>query len=122
MILLVTRAHTIMVVFCSYSYVCCNLPAMIVTLLDPSGEQLPEVRPEMQKGNKHVTHPQAHVPTLILLWMSGVVNPVVYVVFNPLYRFGSYHLDVQHPPLQESFLQQSARDEALLSFQMRIGC
>ena len=52
------------------SYVCCNLPAMLVMLLDPTGAEAPK----------------AHLPTYVLLWCSGVVNPVVYLVFNPLYR------------------------------------
>ena len=29
------------------SYICCNLPAMIITMVDPVGQKLPEVKPKM---------------------------------------------------------------------------
>jgi hypothetical protein len=64
------------------SYLCCNLPAMVVVLLDPTGNLVPQV-----PGASTPPPAQAHPPTLLLLWLSGVVNPLVYVLFNPLYRF-----------------------------------
>ena len=27
------------------SYICCNLPAMIITMVDPVGQKLPEMKP-----------------------------------------------------------------------------
>ena len=29
---------------------------------------------------------QAHVPTYCVSWMTGIVNPIIYVAFNPGYR------------------------------------
>ena len=68
---------------------------MVIIILDPTGEDIPKVTITSGQPVHTVwttptptTHPphQAHLPTLVLLWMSGVMNPVVYVVFNPLYR------------------------------------
>jgi len=64
------QGMTLTVVMILASYICCNLPAMIITMVDPNGQKMPE----------------AHLPILTLLWLSGVVNPIVYVVFNPMYR------------------------------------
>ena len=74
------------------SYICCNLPAMIITMVDPIGQKLPEVIMMimiMVIAKMIITKLmmlQAHLPILTLLWLSGVVNPIVYVVFNPMYR------------------------------------
>ena len=52
------------------SYILCNLPANLVLVLDPSADLVPMV----------------HIPVYILAWLSPVVNPVVYVLFNQSYR------------------------------------
>ena len=52
------------------SYILCNLPVNLVLVLDPSAEYIPMV----------------HIPVYILAWLSPVVNPVVYVLFNTSYR------------------------------------
>ena len=52
------------------SYVICNLPVNLLLVLDPSAESIPA----------------AHIPAYILAWISPVVNPLVYVIFNPTYR------------------------------------
>ena len=52
------------------SYVICNLPVNLVLIIDPSAELIP----------------MAHIPVYILAWLSPVINPCVYVVFNPSYR------------------------------------
>ena len=52
------------------SYILCNLPVNLVLVLDPSAEHIPMV----------------HIPVYILAWLSPIVNPVVYVLFNTSYR------------------------------------
>ena len=52
------------------SYILCNLPVNLVLVLDPSAEYIPMV----------------HIPVYILAWLSPIVNPVVYVLFNTSYR------------------------------------
>ena len=52
------------------SYILCNLPVNLVLVLDPSAEYIPMI----------------HIPVYILAWLSPVVSPVVYVLFNTSYR------------------------------------
>ena len=69
------------------SYVICNLPATLVLLIDPSAERIAKVFYLSIHGNYSYTNTtQAHIPSYMFAWLSAVINPCVYVIFNPTYR------------------------------------
>ena len=79
------------------NYLICNVPAATVLAFDPYARRLSKVQTNLLHININSflviqltiqkCFQQAHIPTYVLAWLSVIINPLLYVLCNPAYRF-----------------------------------
>ena len=78
------------------NYLICNVPAATVLAVDPYARRLSKVQTTLLHININffldlttiqTCFQQAHIPTYVLAWLSVIINPLLYVLCNPAYRF-----------------------------------
>ena len=78
------------------NYLICNVPAATVLAVDPNARRLSKVQTTLLHINinsflimqpSRLFFQQVHIPTYVLAWLSVIINPLLYVLCNPAYRF-----------------------------------